>query len=68
MQALGKYTNEWNLEINPVKSKLMIFNDSKKRKKDFFGKINNHDIHITNSYKYPGVLINNKTLTKVILI
>ena len=61
MQASGNYANESNLEINPVKSKVMIFNDPKKRKEDdFFRKINNHDIHITNSYKYLSVLIDNK--------
>ena len=58
MQALGNYANEWNLELSPVKSKVMIFNDQKRD--DFFRKMNNLDIYITKSYKYWGVLINNK--------
>ena len=50
LALMENYANEWNLEIKPVKSKVMIFNNQKKRKRgDFFGKINNHEIHITNS-------------------
>ena len=32
MEILGKYKIEWNMEINPKKSKVMIFNDPKKKK------------------------------------
>ena len=39
----------------------MVFNDPEKRKEgDIFDKINNHDIHITNSYKYVEVIVNIK--------
>ena len=35
--SLGNYATKWKLEINPEKSKVMIFNDLKKRKeKDIF--------------------------------
>ena len=35
--SLGNYATKWKLEINPEKSKVMIFNDPKKRKeKDIF--------------------------------
>ena len=34
------------MEINSSKTKLMIFNDPKREKKEMiFGKINNHNIH-----------------------
>ena len=33
MQALGSYIEKWNMEINPKKSKVMIFNDQKKKEK-----------------------------------
>ena len=32
MQALGSYIEKWNMEINPKKSKVMIFNDPKKKR------------------------------------
>ena len=35
MQALGSYIEKWNMEINPKKSKVMIFNDQKKKRKIF---------------------------------
>ena len=61
MKTLGNYTNRWDMEINSCKTKVMVFNDPKKRKEgDIFKKINNHDIHITNSDKYLGVIVNNK--------
>ena len=61
MQALGNYTTKWNMEINSDKTKVMIFNDPKKRKeKDLFYATNNHNIYMTNSYKYLGVILNNK--------
>ena len=33
MQALGSCIEKWNMEINPKKSKVMIFNDKKKKNK-----------------------------------
>ena len=61
MKTLGNYTSRWDMEINSSKTKVMVFNDPKKRKeRGIFDKINNHDIHITNSYKYLGVIVNNK--------
>ena len=49
------------MEINSSKTKVMIFNDPRKRKEgDIFGKINEHNIHISKSYKYLGVILNNK--------
>ena len=61
MKALGNYTNRWDMEINSCKRKVMVFNYPKKRKEgDILDKINNHNIHITNSYKYFGIIINNK--------
>ena len=61
MKTLGNYTNRWDMEINSSKTKVMAFNDPKKRKEgDIFYKINNHDIHITNSYNYLGIIVDNK--------
>ena len=34
MQASGRYIEKWNMEINPKKSKVMIFNDPKKKKRE----------------------------------
>ena len=49
------------MEINPKKSKVMIFNDPKKRKgEEFFCVINNHNILTAKSYKYLGVILNTK--------
>ena len=36
MKTSGKYTNRWNMEINSSKTKVMVFNDKKKRKKEIF--------------------------------
>ena len=36
MQVLGNYTVKWNMEINSSKTKVMIFNDPRKRKKAIF--------------------------------
>ena len=61
MEIPGKYTIKWNMEINPKKSKVMIFNDPKKRKdEEFFCVINNHSILTTKSCKYLGVILNTK--------
>ena len=69
MKILGNYTVKWNMEINSSKTKVMIFNDPKKRKEGAtFSKINNHNIHTTNSYKYLGVILNNKHSLKSMLI
>ena len=61
MQVLGNYTVKWNMEINSSETKVMIFNDPRKRKEgDIFCRINEHNIHISKSYKYLGVILNNK--------
>ena len=61
MQALGSYIEKWNMEINPKKSKVMIFNDPKKRKEtDLFSTINQRNILVNKSYKYLGVILNTK--------
>ena len=36
MQGLGNYATKWNIEIISDKTKVMIFNDPKKRKEKFF--------------------------------
>ena len=61
MQILGNYTVRWNMEINSSETKVMIFNDPRRRKEgDIFGRINEHKRHISKSYKYLGVILNNK--------
>ena len=53
MDILGNYTIKWDMEINPGKTKVMIFNDPMKRKEnDIFYSVNNQIIRITKSYKF----------------
>ena len=61
MDILGNYTIKWGMEINSVKTKVMIFNDPMKRKEnDIFYSVNNQIIRITKSYEYFEVILNNK--------
>ena len=61
MTILGSYSDDFEMEINPKKTKAMIFNDkSKTPENTVFGLIGNHEIKTTNHYKYLGVTINNK--------
>ena len=61
MRILGSYSDKFELEINPKKTKVMIFNDkSKTLGNTIFGLIGNHEIKTTNHYKYLGVTVNNK--------
>ena len=61
MDTLGNYTTKWSMEINPSKTKIMIFNDPMKRKEnEIFHSVNNQIIRITKSYKYLGIILNNK--------
>ena len=60
MDILGNYTTKWGMEINPSKTKVMIFNDPMKRKEnDIFYSVNDQIIRITKSYKYLGVILDN---------
>ena len=61
MRILGSYSDDFEMEINPKKTKVMIFNDkSKTPENTVFGLTGNHEIKTTNHYKYLGVTINNK--------
>ena len=61
MRILGLYSVGSEMEINPKKTKVMIFNvKSKTPENAVFGLIGNHEIKTTNHYKYLGVTINNK--------
>ena len=61
MRIPGSYSDNFEMEINPKKTKVMIFNDkSKMPENTVFGLIGNHEIKTTNHYKYLGVTINNK--------
>ena len=61
MDTLGNYTTKWGMEINPSKTKIMIFNDPMKRKEnEIFRSVNNQIIRITKSYKYLGIILNDK--------
>ena len=61
MRILGSYSDDFEMEINQKKTKVMIFNDkSKTPENTVFGLIGNHEIKTTNHYKYLGVTINNK--------
>ena len=61
MDILGNYTIKWGMEIKRGKTKVIIFNDPMKRKENgIFYSVNNRIIRITKSYKYLGVILNNK--------
>ena len=61
MRILGSYSDDFEMEINPKKTKVMIFNDkSKTPGNTVFGLIGNHEIKTSNHYKYLVVTINNK--------
>ena len=60
ISSLESYCNEWGLKVNPLKTKVLVFNKpfSKKIKKLFFH-IDGNQIATTNSYCYLGVEISN---------
>ena len=61
MRILGSYSDDFEMEINPKKTKVRIFNVKNKIKENtVFGLVGNHEIKTTNHYKYLGVTINNK--------
>ena len=61
MRILGSYSDEFEMGINPKKTKVMIFNVKNKIPENtVFGLIGNHEIKTTNHYKYLGVTKNNK--------
>ena len=61
LQILGSYSDEFEMEINPKKTNVMVFNvKSKTPENTVFGLIGNYEIKIANHYKYLGVTINNK--------
>ena len=58
LNKLNIYTQQWNLEINLSKTKVIIFQNSGKQKMPSF-KINNIKLEVTKRYKYLGTLITN---------
>ena len=57
---LGRYADYYRMEINPQKTKVMIFNERRKnRHNTVFSKTGPHEIKITDQYKYLGVILNN---------
>ena len=57
LDNLSKYCNEWGVEINIDKTKIMVFSNSKntENEPDFF--INGRKIEYTDSYCYLGIII-----------
>ena len=61
MRILGSYSDEFQMEINPKKTKVMIFNvKSKTTENTVFDLMGNYETKTTNHYKYLGVTISNK--------
>ena len=61
MRIPRSYSDEFEIQINPKKTKVMMFNvKSKTPENTVLGLIGNHEIKTTNHYKYLGVTIKNK--------
>ena len=58
LDNLMKYCNDWMLEINPDKTKVMIFNKSGKKLSSYKFKIKNQDLEVADSSTYLGITFN----------
>ena len=60
LSRLESYCNEWGLKVNPIKTKVLVFNKpfTKNVKKMSFS-IDENPISVTNSYCYLGVEVSN---------
>ena len=60
ISSLEKYCNEWALKVNPLKTKVLVFNKSfSKNIKKLSFSIDGAPITVTNSYCYLGIEISN---------
>jgi hypothetical protein len=63
MDALADFCRRWRLEVNEIKTKVMVFNGSKLHKSNKFT-YGGHDIEIVDQYKYLGVWVTDKATEK----
>ena len=54
---LSSYCNSWMLNINPKKTKVMIFQKRAKRCTEYSFHIDNENIEVVQNYTYLGTLI-----------
>ena len=59
LQILEKYCHEWGIEINEIKTKIMIFGGDKAKKNNFNFNLNGKPLEIVNSYCYLGINLSN---------
>ena len=60
LEKLESYCNEWGLKVNPLKTKVILFNKKfTKTVKNMKFSIDGNPIEVTNSYCYLGVEISN---------
>ena len=61
INSLGNFADRYRMEINPQKTKVMIFHEKNKPPNETtFSSIGKHQIKVTNEYKYLGVILDNK--------
>ena len=61
MNSLGSFADRYRMEINPQKTKVMIFHEKNEAPNETtFSSIGKHQIKVTNEYKYLGVILDNK--------
>ena len=66
LEGLYNYCNEWDLKVNTLKTKVVIFSKGKIRKKPVF-KFGNETVQIVDDYVYLGCIFNyNGRYTKAI--
>ena len=53
LDALQKYCQKWRLEVNPSKTKVVVFH-SRNNSRDVFT-FNNEELEVVNSFKYLGI-------------
>ena len=60
LEKLESYCNEWGLKVNPLKTKVLLFNKNfSKKVKNMKFSIDGNPIAVTNSYCYLGVEMSN---------
>ena len=61
MNSLENFADRYKMEINPKKTKVVIFHEKNKIPNETtFSSIGKHQIKATNQYKYLGVSLDNK--------
>jgi hypothetical protein len=60
LDAVQKFCNDWKLELNPIKTKVMVFSKKKETDPNTMGFYFGHNrLEIVNKYRYLGILFKN---------